>query len=228
MSWVWANLDRILELALVHLALSVPAVVLSLVVSVPLGWLAWRYRWSRGLLLTLCGILYAIPSLPLFIALPAIIGTGLRSPVNVVAAMTLYGIALLVRSSADGFAGVDGDVLRSATGVGFSAWGRFWRVELPLAGPVILAGLRVVVVSTVSLLTVSAVIGVQSLGSLFTDGFQRGITAEIWTGIVMTLLLAGVLDVAVVLLGRAVLPWSRLAGPRRRERRARREAVIAA
>ena len=82
------------------------------------------------------------------------------------------------------------DVRQSATSVGYSAAGRFWGVELPLAGPVLLSGLRVVVVSTVSLATVGAVIGVQSLGSLFTDGFQRGIQAEIITGIVATIALA--------------------------------------
>lgn len=132
------------------------------------------------------GLLYAIPSLPLFIVLPVIIGTGLRDPINVVVALTLYGIALMVRMTADGLASVDVDIRQSATAVGFSDRNRFWRVELPLAGPVLLAGLRVVAVSTVSLTTVGAVLGIQSLGLLFADGIQRNIPAEIWTGIVLT------------------------------------------
>ena len=222
MNWLWNNLDQVAELTLVHLALSVPPIILSFVISVPIGWAAWRFRWSRGVVLGLCGILYAIPSLPLFIALPGIIGTSVRSPVNVVVALTLYGIALMVRSAADGFGDVDPGVRLSATAMGYSPWRRFWGVELPLAGPTLLAGLRVVVVSTVSLVTVSAVLGIQSLGSLFTDGFQRNIPLEIATGIVATVVLALVLDVAAVLLGRALMPWTNVDA---RTRRAARRTI---
>ena len=209
MTWLWSNLDLVGELILVHLALSVPAIILSFVISVPIGWLAHRYRWSRGVLLSLCALLYAIPSLALFVALPPITGLGLRSPLNLVIALTLYGIAVIVRTAADAFDSVERDVLQSATAVGYSGRGRFWGVELPLAGPVLLSGLRVVIVSTVSLATVGAVIGVQSLGSLFTDGFQRGIQVEIITGIVATIALALVLDWLCVLVGRLLMPWSR-------------------
>jgi osmoprotectant transport system permease protein len=189
--------------------LSVPAIILSFVVSVPIGWLAHRYRWSRGVLLSLCALLYAVPSLALFIALPAITGLSLRSPLNLVIALTLYGIAVIVRTAADAFDAVEADVLQSATAVGYSAAGRFWGVQLPLAGPVLLSGLRVVIVSTVSLATVGAVIGVPSLGSLFTDGFQRGIEVEIVTGIIATIALALALDWASVAIGRLLMPWSR-------------------
>ena len=209
MTWLWSNLDLVGELILVHLALSVPAIILSFVISVPIGWLAHRHRWSRGVLLSLCALLYAIPSLALFVALPPITGLGLRSPVNLVIALTLYGIAVIVRTAADAFDSVERDVLQSATAVGYSGRGRFWGVELPLAGPVLLSGLRVVIVSTVSLATVGAVIGVQSLGSLFTDGFQRGIQVEIITGIVATIALALVLDWLSVFAGRLLMPWSR-------------------
>lgn len=209
MNWLWSNLDRVGELMLVHLALSVPAIILSFVVSVPVGWLAHRYRWSRGVLLSLCALLYAIPSLALFIALPAVTGLSLRSPLNLVIALTLYGVAVIVRTAADAFDAVEREVLQSATAMGYSSAGRFWAVQLPLAGPVLLSGLRVVIVSTVSLATVGAVIGVQSLGSLFTDGFQRGIEVEIITGIVATIVLALVLDWLSVALGRVLMPWSR-------------------
>lgn len=221
MNWLWNNLDEVGELTLVHLALSVPTIILSFVISVPIGWAAWRYRWSRGVVLGLCGILYAIPSLPLFIALPGIIGTSVRSPVNVVIVLTLYGIALMVRTAADGFGDVDPDIRLSASAVGYSPLGRFWSVDLPLAGPTLLAGLRVVIVSTVSLVTVSAVLGIESLGSLFTDGFQRNIPVEIATGIVMTVVLALLLDLVAVILGRMLMPWT-TADPRAR-RRARRQ-----
>ncbi|RZS66528.1 osmoprotectant transport system permease protein [Agromyces ramosus] len=228
MNWLWSNLDLVGELMLVHLALSVPAIILSFVISVPIGWLAHRYRWSRGVLLSLCGLLYAIPSLALFVALPPITGLSLRSPLNLVIALTLYGIAVIVRTSADAFDSVEPDIRQSATAVGYSAVGRFWGVELPLAGPVLLSGVRVVIVSTVSLATVGAVIGVPSLGSLFTDGFQRGIQAEIVTGIVATIVLALALDWASVLIGRLLLPWSRPSASARRLSVARVERVDAA
>jgi osmoprotectant transport system permease protein len=213
-NWLWSNLDRVGELVLVHLALSVPAIILSFVVSVPIGWLAHRYRWSRAVLLSLCALLYAVPSLALFIALPAITGLSLRSPLNLVIALTLYGVAVIVRTAADAFDAVEPDVLQSATAVGYSGVRRFWGVELPLAGPVLLSGLRVIIVSTVSLATVGAVIGVQSLGSLFTDGFQRGIQVEIITGIVATIALALLLDWLAVLAGRGLMPWTRAGATR--------------
>ncbi|MFK4729197.1 ABC transporter permease [Agromyces mediolanus] len=216
MNWLLQNLGQVGELVLVHLGLSVPAIILSFVIAIPIGYLAHRQRWARGVLLTLCGILYAIPSLALFIALPAITGFGIRSPLNLVVALTLYGIAVMVRTAADAFDAVSPDTRLAATAVGYSATGRFWAVELPLAGPVLLAGLRVVIVSTVSLVTVGAVIGVPSLGSLFTDGFQRGIVAEIVTGIVATMVLALILDALSVLGGRLLLPWSRRSAPSRR------------
>lgn len=209
MTWIWSNLDMLGELTLVHLALCLPAIILSILISLPLGWLANRYRLSRGLLLTFCGLLYAIPSFPLLVALPVIVGVEVRSPANLIIALTIYGVALMVRVVADGLAAVDADVRQSAVAVGFSAWSAFWRVELPLAGPVLVAGIRVVTVSTVSLATVGAIIGIQSLGSLFTDGFQRSIQAEIIAGIVLTILVALVLDALVVGIGRLLMPWTR-------------------
>jgi len=215
-TWLWSNLDLVGELILVHLALSVPAIILSFVISVPIGWLAHRYRWSRGVLLSLCGLLYAIPSLALLIALPVFTGQRATSPVNLVVALTLYGIAVIVRTAADAFDAVDRDVLQSANAMGYASVGRFWGVELPLAGPVLLSGLRVVIVSTISLATIGAVAGIQSLGSLFTDGLQRGIEIEIVTGIVATIGLAVGLDWLAVALGRALMPWTRVTSRARR------------
>lgn len=228
MNWLWSNLDLVGELTLTHLALSVPAIILSFVISVPIGWLAHRYRWSRGTLLALCGLLYAIPSLALLIALPVVTGLRTTNPINLVIALTLYGIAVIVRTAADAFDAVEPDVRQSATAVGYSPAGRFWGVELPLAGPVLLSGLRVVIVSTVSLATIGAVIGVQSLGSLFTDGLQRNIQAEIITGIVVTMALAIGLDWASVAIGRLLMPWWRPSAAVRRRTLERVERVDAA
>ena len=132
----------------------------------------------------------------------------MRDSLNVVVALTVYGIALMARSTADGLASVDADVKQSASAVGFSSRARFWRVELPLAA-VLLAGLRVVAVSTISLTTVGAVLGIDSLGALFTDGFQRNIPEEIAAGIVLTIAMALVVDLLLVLCGRALMPWTR-------------------
>lgn len=217
MKWVLENLPYLADSAWAHLQLSIPPIILSFVLSVPLGWLANRYRLFRGPLLTVAGLLYAIPSLPLLIVLSVVVGLGLRSPVNVVIALTLYGMALMVRSTADALDAVEPDVRQSATAMGFSGLGRFFSVDFPLAGPVLLAGMRVVVVSTVSLVTVGGVLGINGLGLLFTDGLQRGIIAEIVAGIVLTVALALILDGLLVLLGRLLMPWSRAtAAPTRR------------
>jgi osmoprotectant transport system permease protein len=165
-NWIVNNLPLIWQLTLEHLVTALPPILLSFIISIPIGWVANRFRWSRGVLLTVCALLYAIPSFPLFVVLPIIIGTGLRDSINVVIGLTIYGIALMARSTADGLSSVDPDIRLSATAMGFSGWTRFWRVELPLAGPVLLAGIRVVAVSTISLTTVGAVFsGAESISS---------------------------------------------------------------
>lgn len=215
MSWVVANFDLIIERSMQHVALTVPPVILSFLLSVPVARLAQHLPLGRNALLTIVGLLYAIPSLPLFIALPAILGTDLRDSTNVVAALTVYGTALMVQSATGALRAVDQDIVAAATGIGFGHWNRFWKVDLPLAGPALIAGLRVVAVSTVSLATVGAVLGVKSLGLLFTDGIQRNIPEEIIAGIVATILIAVALDAAIVLAGRVLMPWTRSSADRR-------------
>lgn len=212
MNWVIENIPLIADRTWAHLATSIPAILLALLISIPLGWVAHRFRPVKGTLLGAAGLMYAIPSLPLFIVLPILIGTGVRDVVNVVIALTLYGVALLVRSVADGLDSVPADARNAALALGYPPLRRFFAVDLPLAGPVILAGLRVVAVSTLSLCTVGAVLGIPSLGLLFTDGFQRGILAQVVTGIVMTVVLALLADRLLVLAGRLVLPWTRPIG----------------
>lgn len=179
MTWILNNLPRILELSFAHLLLAAPAIVAAFVIALPIAWVANRIRVLRAVVVSGTGLLYAVPSLPLFIVLPIIIGTGVRDSLNVIVALTIFGLALMVRSAADALDSVDSGVRLASTAVGYSAALRFFTVELPLAGPALLAGLRVVSVSTISLVSVSAVLGVQSLGSLFTDGFERGIIPSI-------------------------------------------------
>ena len=209
MTWVTNNIELIVRALGWHVALSVPAMVAALVCSIPLGWLAHRLPRLSGPIITGSGLLFAIPSLPLLIILPVITGTGLRDGINVVIALTLYGIALLVRSVADGFNSITSETRLAATALGYSWLRRLFTVELPLAAPVILTGLRVVAASTIALCTVGAVLGIPSLGTLFTDGFQRKILAEILTGIILTLGLAGATDGILVLAGKLLMPWRR-------------------
>ena len=212
MSWISANLSWIGHLAVVHLALALAAITLSLLISVPVGWAANRWRLGREAVIALIGILYAIPSLSMFIVIPVITGVPIRSSFTVVIVLSIYAVALLVRTVADAFAAVPADVVRACSAMGYSLWQRFWEVELPLAGPVIVAGLRVVVVNTVSLVTVGAVVGSASLGTLFTEGFQRGIIPEVLAGLVLTAALALTLDALTVLGGRILFPWTRISG----------------
>ncbi|MFM9878412.1 MAG: ABC transporter permease [Rhodoglobus sp.] len=216
MTWVLNNLPLIGRLTLEHIALAIPPIVIGFLLSIPLGFLAYRYRLSRGILLTLAGLLYTIPSLALFVVLPPLLGISYLSSLNLSIALTIYAVAIMSRSVSDALASVDPAIRQSATAVGFGSWRRFWTVEFPLAGPVILAGLRVTAVSTISLVTVGILIGVESLGYLFTNGYQRRIVPEILAGVVTVVIIALVVDYLLVLLGRLIMPWAprRAATPR--------------
>ncbi|MDQ2699250.1 MAG: ABC transporter permease subunit [Actinomycetota bacterium] len=218
MTWVLENLGLIGQLTLEHLRQSVIPIVVSLVVAIPLGWVAWRYRLVRGTIVTLTGLLYTIPSLALLILLPAVFGYSPLSETNLIVALTIYGVALMVRSVADGLDAVSPDARLAATAVGYGGFRRFWAVDLPLAGPVIVAGLRVTAVSTISLATVGILVGVVNLGYLFTNGLQRRIVEEILSGVVAVVVLAVVIDLLLVLLGRLLMPWTRRTPPGARTR----------
>lgn len=209
MNWVIDNLGLIAELALIHLQQSAIPIALGFALSLPLGWVAWRYRLIRGPVIVLTGLLYTIPSLALLILLPTVFGYSAISPTNLVIALTIYAVAILVRSVSDGLDSVDEHVRQAATAVGYSSARRFWTVDFPLAGPVILAGLRVAAVSTISLATVGILIGVNNLGYLFTNGLQRRIIAEVLAGVVAVVIIALVIDALLLLAGRALMPWTR-------------------
>jgi osmoprotectant transport system permease protein len=224
-NWVADNLDLIGGLALVHLRQSVVALLLGFVLSIPLGWLAWRYRLVGTGVITLTGLLYTIPSIALLILLPPALGISFIDEFNLVLALTLYAIAILVRSVAEGLDSVDDGVRQASTALGYGPFRRFWAVELPLAGPVILAGLRVTSASTISLATVGILVGITNLGYLFTNGLQRRIIPEVLSGVVAVVVLALLVDLLLVLAGRMLLPWARRVP---RQRRARRDPALAA
>ncbi|MFS0732491.1 ABC transporter permease subunit [Microbacterium sp. 1P10UB] len=210
MNWVVNNLGLIGELTAIHLRQSVIALVIGFAFSVPLGWVAWRYRLVRSGVITITGLLYTIPSLALLIIVPAATGWySFTSEANLIVALTIYAIAILVRSVADGLDSVDPGVRQASTAMGFGSFRRFWAVEFPLAGPVILAGLRVTAASTVALATVGILVGITNLGYLFTNGSQRRIIPEVLAGVVAVVVLALVVDALLLLLGRLLMPWTR-------------------
>ena len=152
MTWLSSNWGVIGSLTLSHLWIALPAIALSVLFYVPIArWAAFSRR--GGWVLSALSALYAVPSLPLLIVIPVIVGVTLRSPANMVIVLTLYGVAVLVRQVAEGFRAIPRATLQAANACGYSLPRRFVQVELPLATPVIVAGTRVVATSTVSLVT---------------------------------------------------------------------------
>ena len=212
MDWILTHPGEIISLTLSHAWLAGVPLLLGLLISLPVGWLARRDRRLEGVVITLSGLLYTVPSLALFVLMPLILGTGILDPANVVVAMTIYTIALLVRSVVDGLGSVPEDVARSATAMGFTPVRRFFGVELPLAVPVIAAGLRVAAVSNVSIVSIASLIGVSQLGDLLVDGYNREIGGQLLAGIAGCVVLALVLDLLIRALERALTPWRRAGG----------------
>lgn len=189
-----------------HLEITVLAVALGLVVAIPLALLARRAGWLRTPVLGLSTALYTIPSLAL---LPLLVPfTGLTRT-TVVIGLAVYALTILVRAILEGLDGVPAEVRDAARGLGYGAARRLLRVELPLALPVILAGVRVATVSTVALTTVGSLVAYGGLGNLIADGVLNDFRAELLTAAVLCVVLAVVLDALLVLAGRLLTPWRR-------------------
>lgn len=193
-----------------HVLLALLPLVIGVVIVIPVGWAAQRGR-LRGLLIGTANVVYTIPSLALFIVIPAVIGTQILDPINVIAGLSVYTVALLLRPVIDALDAVPAHIIASATAMGYRPWRRLLTVELPLAVPVLTAGMRVASASNISLVSVGALIGVGGLGTLFTAGFEATDLAPIIVGIVLTLLLALAVDSVFVVLRRLFTPWARAA-----------------
>jgi osmoprotectant transport system permease protein len=210
LEWVLENLDRIGELLLEHVYLTALAVGIGLVISFGFALLIRdRPRWY-GPIIGGTGILYAIPSLALFALLTPI--TGLGTVLTAEIALVSYTLLILTRNIVEGLRAVPTDAIEAAAGMGYTPVQRLLRVELPLAMPIIVAGIRIATVSTVGLVTVTALIGLGGLGYLIvTIGTQRasfGLTATL-TGIALAVGLAVLADLALLALQRALTPWAR-------------------
>lgn len=196
-----------------HTWLSVVPVVVGLLLALPLGWLSRRYSWVYPPMMSVTGLLYTIPSIALFVLIPPIFGLNVLSPLQVPIALSVYSTSLLVRVVADGLAAVPTETVQAATALGYRPFARFVRVELPIAVPVITAGLRVAIVANVSIVAVAGTIGLDNLGRLFDQGFTLSVNEPYYPpivlGIVLCVLLALVLDAVVLLVDRALTPWRR-------------------
>ena len=209
MRYLLTHLDDAWTLALIHLRLALVPLLLGLLIAVPLGTLVQRTAVPRRITTVLASIVFTIPSLALFVVLPLIIPTRILDEANVIVALTLYTVALLVRAVPEALDAVPAQVRDAATAVGYRPVTRMLKVELPLALPVLIASLRVVAVTNISMVAVGSVIGIGGLGTWFTEGYQADKSDQIVAGIIAIFVLAIVIDTLIMLLGRALTPWTR-------------------
>ncbi|MEO3825005.1 ABC transporter permease [Actinomadura sp. B10D3] len=204
--WIGEHTDTLTEHALIHLRLALLPVVFGLVISLPLGVLCRRWGWLYPPTLTISNVLYAIPSLALFMLF--IDYTGLTAA-TVMIPLTLYSLSVLVPNVVDGLASVSEPVRQAATAMGFGPLRRLLRVELPIAVPIVIAGTRVAAVSSISLVAVGQLIGQGGLGADIIRGYQLQFQTQIVAATVLIILLALVTDAILVAVQRLLTPWAR-------------------
>jgi len=204
--WVSRHLDVIGAALSQHIELTIIAVGLGVLIAVPLGLLAWRERLLRGPIFSLTGILYTIPSLALFSFLIPFTGlTILTAEIGLVS----YTLLILIRNIVIGLDSVPGDVREAAVGMGYRPLKQLAQVDFPLAVPAIIAGIRIATVTTIGLVTVTALIGEGGLGSLILDGLIRDFKTPLVIGTLLSVALAIVADVSLAGVQRLVTPWAR-------------------
>ncbi|AMY21516.1 ABC transporter permease [Rhodococcus fascians] len=220
MTWLFDNFGVVLGYTKTHLYLSLVPLLIGLLIAVPVGTLIRNTRWVRRITLTVASIAFTLPSLALFVTIPAVVGLPVLDPLNVVIALTVYSTALLVRAVPEALDSVPFAVVDSAQAMGFSSLRRAVTVELPLSLPVLIANIRVVTVTNISLVSVGSVIGIGGLGQLFTQGYQRDYPDQIFAGIISIVFLALIFDAALYLVGRRLTPWTRQGSSSTRKARA--------
>ncbi|MCG0287526.1 ABC transporter permease [Streptomyces sp. PSAA01] len=206
--WGWFpdHQSDLVTLTLDHLSTAVPAVLFGLLIALPLAVIAHRVRALRGLLLGLSNILFTIPSIAIFVLLLPI--TGLTRT-TAITGLTIYTLVVLLRNTVEGLDSVPTKVREASTAMGARPLRTLLTVELPLAFPVIMAGVRVATVMAISLVSVASYIGYGGLGQLFTDGFQRNYPTPVVAGVLLSLLLALVADAVLVTFQWLCTPWLR-------------------
>ena len=201
------NLERVLDLSVQHVRLTVLAVVIGLLLALPMAVLAVRRRRFYSPLLATTGVLFTIPSAALFILLLAYSPFGLGTATSLIG-LVIYTLLILFRNAVAGFDSVGREVREAAEAMGYTSRQMLRRVELPLALPVIMAGVRIATVTTIGLVTVTAFIGQGGYGQLFIQGFNRRSTTEVLVGVALSVLLATLADLALLFVERRMTPWS--------------------
>lgn len=205
-AWIGRNSSQILDRTWEHLFLTLVPVALGIGISLGLTAIVLRWRRSYGPITVVAGILYTIPSLALFAALIPIIGLNAT---NAIIALTSYTLLILVRNFVAGIDGVPASTLEAADGMGYSRSARFWQMEVPLAMPVIIAGIRIATITTVGLVTVSVVLGLGGYGFFIFRGFQARQITQTLVGLVLSIVLATLLDLIFIGVQRWLTPWAR-------------------
>jgi osmoprotectant transport system permease protein len=207
LDWLVSHLDQIAYRTFQHLFLASLAVAIGFVISFALAIVAVRRRRTAGPILAVSDLLYTIPSLVLFAVLISITGISL---VTVEIPLVAYTLTIFVRNITVGLNSIPADVVEAANGLGYTANGRLWRVEVPLALPLIVAGLRLATVSTIGLVTVTAIMGDSfgGLGFFILEGYRRSFPIELYVGAVPSILLALAADALLVRLQRTMTPWA--------------------
>lgn len=207
-SWVFDNLDEIAARSWEHVVLTVIAVGIGLLISFPIGVYCYRHRRAYGPVATAAGILYTIPSLALFAMLVPFTGlTTTTAEIGLVG----YTLLILIRNTVAGLRSVPEDAKEAAIGMGYSPRQLLWRVELPLALPVVVAGIRIATVTVIGLVTVTALIGLGGLGHFILLGLERFFSTATILGSVLSVVLAVLADRLLALAERVLTPWSRRA-----------------
>jgi osmoprotectant transport system permease protein len=205
-SWVFDNLDEVAARSWEHVTLTVIAVGIGLAISFPVGVYCYRHRRAYGPVATVAGILYTIPSLALFAMLVPF--TGL-SVTTAEIGLVGYTLLILIRNTVAGLQGVPADAREAAVGMGYSPRQLLWKVELPLALPVIVAGIRIATVTVIGLVTVTALVDQGGLGHFILLGLERFFSTATILGSVLSVLLAIVADRLLALVERSLTPWAR-------------------
>jgi len=204
--WVDRHRDQIQNATFEHLRLTLIAVVVGFVISAVLAVIALRFRWTYGPITWITGFLYTIPSLALFVLLVPLTGfTTLTGEIGLVS----YTLLILIRNIVAGVDGVPASVKEAADAMGYRPARRFVAIDLRLATPAIVAGLRIATVTTIGLVTVTGLIGLGGYGSLIDDGLKRTFSTPIVVGAGLSVVMAIVLDLGLVLLERSLTPWAR-------------------
>jgi osmoprotectant transport system permease protein len=205
--WVVDNLDLLSRRIGEHLLVTVIAVVAGFVISFGLAMLVRRYPPVYGPILAVSGTLYAIPSIALFVLFIPITGLSL---LTAEIALVSYTLVILVRNIVTGLRGVPAEVIEAAAGMGYTDTQRLWRVELPIALPIIVAGLRIATVTTIGLVTIATLIGMGGLGYLIVNiGVQRRFPTATITGVIVVVLLSTAIDLTLHALQRRLTPWAK-------------------